>query len=524
MAGKYGFAQSIPNELPGRENWRPVGSSRSIDHRVVPELEKVVRPADSNQSTGRANPDYLKQKANEAVGQDLLPQQLEAVESAIDNYDRNQVTPTVVGHEDVPSDSTPIIIRSNLQSESLKSAPTQLLQEVFESEVFMKGTAEKKWELLKDAATNWMLSSANSIPEGENGVSIDNPVSLAEALRHATPTQLGHFFDLDALPKPIWPDKVTLKQVAPGMPIPEINFGNEPCADQWCGSPSPRSIPIVQDDGEENANEGRAVITYRENAYEQVVVLQPGRISFNREHKRCTATLIDSVWALSALHCFGESGSSLRSGFHIKQVKGKNWLELTPTKDSVYAISLKRNDIVSAHLVEKAFVPYIDEFDIRYKSGTVPLKDIALIRIKGAEMTKFAAYPEFASEKSIVPKAAVTFVGYGWTDITGYNWLKSKQAAFNWLTDSREGVIQWKTGNWGGNGGPCLGDSGGPIFLGFLRGHIGHKERIAGIVSELPADQINEGSQCLSKTGQGEPLSPYISDICEITSNTPTGC
>ena len=382
-----------------------------------------------------------------------------------------------------------------IQRETIGKEPIDSIQEVFETDKFKNATTEEKWKMLP----------------------INKQTNINDLIRNLTPEQLGSLFDL-AQPCREGPCSVEKKQVAPGTPTPPQNFPRQ-CTGQWCGSPKPQKITV-------NEDSGYADITYRENAYEQVVVLQPGRIGNNPNENRCTATLIAPGWVLSALHCFGKSGNKVRKTFNISSASVGKWLELTPNNKSVFAISLSINGKVSAYLVDKVYVPYVNAIDIRYQSGAAPPKDIALfsIKINDSEMTKFSTYPKFAKMDKVVEGAAVTFVGYGWTDVKEYDWTKSKQAAFNWLTASDNNAVQWQTGNWTGNGGPCLGDSGGPIFMEFIRGYSDEQAHLAGVVSRLFNGNIVKGADCLNKTGEGEPLYPYIDDICAITSNEPADC
>ena len=375
--------------------------------------------------------------------------------------------------------------------------------------------------MLWDAVGREELSPTTDLRDATGQIYTPPPLSIRDVIRHATPEQLGALFELDAVAPEDRP-KARNEQVAPGTPIGGENFDSKPCAGSWCGSPEPQNIEVH----EEGEDAGRAVITYHENAYEQVVVLQPKPISLNSEQKRCTATLIAPSWALSALHCFGLSGKSIRESFDFAKTKAKSWLELTPTNSSVFAISMRREEKTLAFLVEKVYVPYVNKLDINYQSGKVPPKDIALIKIQ-VERDKeqpLLTYPKFAGANSIVTNTAITFVGYGWTDIDEYDWRKSKQAAFNWLTNANEKEILWRTGNWGGNGGPCRGDSGGPIFLGILRGYSNETARIAGVVSALRGSGVEEAVQCLERTGEGEPLFPYVSGICAITDDVLIDC
>ena len=524
LVGEHGLTQTIDRTSSKKYDWRSAGSPSSVAYRVGSGLGIIVRPSGPDQTTEGALREHLERKIDDAVDRDLTPGERKEASTAIERYLWKQLVPTELNRGTEHSGDTAITVRSVLRGEALQKGSTQLVQKVFDSDVFKGGSTEKKWALLSDAVGKAALSPNIVGPDSQDGISIGYTASIADVIRHATPQQLGQLFDLDAWPRPDWRGRVTIKQVAPGTPIPEDGFGSSPCEGQWCGSPSPRPIPVQEDNGEESRETGRAIITYSENAYEHVVVLQPGRTGFDRGQKRCTATLISPDWALSALHCFGDSGRKVRNSFNFTPATRKRWLELTPTKETIFAISLRREGSVSAFLVEKVYVPYVNELDIQYRSGTAPPKDIALIKIDGEEATRLPTYPKFAMAESIVANAAVTFVGYGWTDVSNYDWPRAKQAAFNWLTDSDEAAIQWRTGNWGGNGGPCLGDSGGPIFLDFIRGHRNDDERVVGVVSRLLASRIEEGAHCLNKIGEGEPLSSYVRGICAIADDVPTGC
>ncbi len=524
LIGEQGLAQNLDGGLQEARELRLTGSAGAIEYRVSPDMEVFIRPTDPGRFVEQAIRDNLERQIIDTMGSDLTSAVHESAAAAIDNYLWNQLV--LSNDETVTQLRISLPLNSQYQGEAVKGMSIQLLQEVFTSKQFKRASIEKKWALLQDVVANATPVSTIVVPNAKNEISIGF-ASIGDVLRNANSEQLGQLFGLDNLPKGKR-GTAEIEQVLPGTPI--FNGGNNSssCADNWCGSPNMREIPVHQRDAGEN-KAGRAKITYWHDAYERVVLLQPGYPGYINGQNRCTATLIAQDWAVSALHCFAESGRQLRKSFKFKRSKVRRWLELTPRDESIFAISLKRNNTVHAFMVQNLYVPYAHRYDIEYATDEVPSDDIALIKIKGNEKTLFSTYPKFARKNSNLYQEAVTFVGYGWTDVANHDWLESKQAAFNWLTRSNENAIEWETGNLDGNGGPCLGDSGGPIYLGFYRGYSDDEESLVGVVSGIRAkgNELNSGSDCLHKTGKGVLLYPYVSKICEITGITgsvPTGC
>ena len=535
LVGESSMAQSIVHPPPKANDWSQLESSSSIDYQVVPNAGLILRPSEPNKSMEQALRKHLVDQVKSAVKRDLTPAEREATDVSVNKYLWNHLAPVEIKKSDRLSNQSVNSIGYKLQVKStfdkvMNPAMTKFAKEFFDSDEFKNASIKKRLELLSQAVDKAALSPQFSNPDGRDGINYAYTPSVEDIIRTATPEQLGYLIDLDDLQtSQPFEDSYSTLIVAPGVPISDDEFGSGPCTGNFCGSPERKIIPLQM-------GSKHAAITYRENSYENVVVLQPFTTSdselkgLDPTQNRCTATLIASSWVLSALHCFGIDGKSVRNSFEFKSVV-KKWMALTPIRAFMgarnapkFAISFKRNGQIYAYLVRKVYIPYVDEYDINYSKGGVPSKDIALIKIDEIVATNVLKYPEFAAENLVVPNTAVTFIGYGWTEVTNYDWRKSKQATFNWLTAADSNSVQWQTGNLKGNGGPCRGDSGGPIYLDFFRGYKEDRERLVGVVSNLLTDKVENPEHCLKATGEGEPLHPYIAGICDITEHALVGC
>ena len=183
-------------------------------------------------------------------------------------------------------------------------------------------------------------------------------------------------------------------------------------------------------------------------------------------------------------------------------------------------------DDTLAFMVEDIYIPYGNQEEINFGVNETPERDLVLLQIgEAADMSsQVGQYPFFAGESFAKSWQAVTFVGYGWTNVGAREANDHKQAAFNWLTFANEAAISWKTGNLGANGRPCREDSGGPVLAGFVRGYQNEITRVVGVVSYLQAGDVPNALSCLRRIGVGEPTYPHIGDICTLTSNEPDGC
>ena len=258
-------------------DWRSTGLPDAINYQSVPGVGMIIRPANPHQTVEQAFRDHLWSRLDDKIGRNLTPSERKSAEDAIDNYVWHGLKHTdcsvISGRFDC------VILMPPYQAEvPPTSASLRLFQEIFESDALENKSTKGKWETLLEAVGHAALFPSMVAPDGVDEIHILRPPNIHEVIRHATPEQLGLLFELDAVP--FQEPSFAAKLVAPGTPIDGNNF-DPSCTDKWCDSPEPQEIATHTDGN----NEGRAVITYRRNAYEQVVVLQPGLIPMNKKQK-----------------------------------------------------------------------------------------------------------------------------------------------------------------------------------------------------------------------------------------------
>ena len=518
------FAQSSSFSLSAGGNRKRIESSGLIDYAVGKNEGIIIRSSNFNRSTSEALKEHLFFGIQKEIDRALTSTEQENAQAEINRYTRDMLRSVEIQDDWRSSQAALVVVRSELGGEERQSFARDIARRMFDSKNFETADAEEKWRLLQRKVQEEALRPSMKITNGN--VELETPVSVVDIIRQVGSEQLGQLFDVESWPESDWLGQVTAQVVAPGTAVSGNGEFTGSCRGSWCGSPAPGAIPVEDDEEADAENFGRAKITYRKDAYSHVVVLQPGRIAFAKDVERCTATLIARNWAVTALHCFGVQGRDIRNSFDSAKGPVHGWLELTAGDEAIFAVGLRKKDEnAKAFLVEQIYVPYVDVRDLRYGKGEIPPKDVALVKIAGGKETEFSSYPQFATESASKKDAAVTFVGYGWTDVAREDWTKSQEVAFNWLTKSDTSELLWKTKNFGGNGGPCSGDSGGPIFLDFLRGYADETQRIVGVVSGLRGiGKIGRAADCLEKQGEGEPVFTIASDICAIINDESERC
>ena len=518
------LAQSSNSPLSLGGEWTRIETSGLIDYAIEGNEGIIIRSPDFTRSTNQALKEHLYFGIQEDFDRPLTPAEQENVRAVIERYASDKLRSVVIEGDSGSSQAAVVVVRGASGGKERQRFANAIAGTVFSSKEFTDANAEEKWELLQRKVQEEALNPSTETANGE--IELGAAVSVMDVIRQVEPEQLSQLFDIESWPEWDWLDEVTAQVVAPGTPVSGNGKFGGSCMGRWCGSPAPRAIPVEEDENADAETSGRAQITYREDAYSNVVVLQPGKIGFARKVERCTATLIARSWAVSALHCFGESGKDVRYSFKRANGPIPGWTKFIADERSIFAVARRTKDEKpEAFLVEEIYVPYSDAREVRYRKGEMPPKDVALVKIEREIEDDFLAYPEFATESESKKDAAVTFVGYGWTNVAREDWTKSQEVAFNWLTKGDTKEVLWRTRNFGGNGGPCAGDSGGPIFLTFVRGYADETQRMVGVVSGLRGiGKIQSPSDCLEKEGVGEPVFSIASDICSIMNDESERC
>ena len=518
------LAQSSSSPLSLGGQWTRIETSGLIDYTIGRNQGIIIRSPDFTRSTKQALKEHLFFGIQEEFGRPLSPTERENVRAEIDRYASDKLRSVVIEGDSGSGQAAVVVVGGDSGGKERQRFANAIAGTMFSSKEFSVANAEEKWRLLQRRVQEEALSPAMQTANGK--VELATAVSVMDVIRQVEPEQLSELFDIESWPEWDWLDEVTAQVVAPGTPVPGNGKFTGSCMGRWCGAPAPRAIPVEEDENGDADDSGRAQITYREDAYNNVVVLQPGEIGFAKEVERCTATLIARSWAISALHCFGERGIDVRNNFKRANGPIPGWVKFIADERSIFAIARRTKDEKpKAFLVEEVYVPYSDAKEVRYQKGEMPSKDVALVKIEREIEDDSLIYPGFATEGESKKDAAVTFVGYGWTNVAREDWTKAQEVAFNWLTKGDTKEVLWRTKSFGGNGGPCSGDSGGPIFLTFVRGYADETQRMVGVVSGLRGvGEIRSASDCLEKEGVGEPVFSIASDICSIMNDESERC
>ena len=299
------------------------------------------------------------------------------------------------------------------------------------------------------------------------------------------------------------------QQVLPGQPIDDPGYRDTPCTGVMCGSLAP-------DDFSE-------VVPYDLNSYGHVVRLEASE-DLGEASPRCTATILSARFALTALHCFGGSGEAIRNRFGFSETFLARWINGTAQGGVEYSLAVIKDGQVDRRFgIESILIPYTSNSLPSHGVGEVPKIDLALIKL--AENADDVPLIEKIGSPEIKINSAITFVGFGRTDISLRRW--QRYAAFNAVTEMTmvDGVeyLGWQSGDRGLNGGPCLGDSGGPVFLGFEDGNNDDQKTIVAVVSHL-LTEVKRTNDCLYSKGRAVRLDGYLDEICSLTQQELPSC
>lgn len=313
------------------------------------------------------------------------------------------------------------------------------------------------------------------------------------------------------------------------------------CSGDYCNATAPMDLDV---DGD-----GLSDVAYVKSSYPEVAFLRK-KIYGENFTASCTATLISPGYALTALHCFNKSSSiGILDQYKVIDFdKSDDWGELVSKSGKSIGYKLVSDHSSEVALVSNVYIPFTASGASQDQLGYLPSKDIAILKYSGGLKFEQNLFPILGFDE-LQEGHPISFVGFGWTDLNDNfdeawatmsaqeKWRELKQAAFNFLDDIRnipsqtEQQFIWNHGDPPGTGGPCLFDSGGPIYQGFNMGYWHSPRIIVGVVSALhssvPAGAgENAVDACLSSSSflSGEIIANYQTGICQITDMSPKGC
>jgi hypothetical protein len=301
-------------------------------------------------------------------------------------------------------------------------------------------------------------------------------------------------------------------QVRPGRAMPDKKFMDKKCVPPFCG---------VQVDPNLNLR-----VDYSESAHDEVAALYAQEPGAAMTKIRCSAFAISAGYGLTALHCFGDSGDDLFRLFDFKKSKLAGWALGLPNGRVMFR--LKFRDYDNFHDVREIMIPYSMLNLPSHLKRSNPAIDLALFKFEDP-ILGLSANLKLGDTKISVGQS-ISFAGYGITDRFSFFYKQNRYASFNVISDVDADLtseyVKWKSGIAKWAGGPCSGDSGGPVYLGYERGYADDGHVVIGVVSRLETNgaSLRTGYGCVGRTGVAVRLERHVPAICSLTANEPSFC
>lgn len=301
-------------------------------------------------------------------------------------------------------------------------------------------------------------------------------------------------------------------QVLPGIEVDEPKRSKQPCRGRLCG------IGV--------AEPFTGNVDYERRAHDEVLLLLHQRKGEAEWTPHCSSVAIAPRYALTALHCFGSAGEVIAKNFNFEKSVTDSWVIGNPTGRTKFVASVGGNANSAQYItIKRIMIPYRLKALPSHQKSSPPRIDLALIEF-GSDVRGLPLVEELGAP-GLAKKEPISFAGYGLTNVSTKKWLR--YAAFNEVHAKipRHNVsyVAWISDEASQKGGPCRGDSGGPVYRGFERGFANDPNTVVAIVSHFPRFfEIKLPMNCAGELGYAVRLDRFVEDICKLSNRSPRAC
>jgi hypothetical protein len=303
------------------------------------------------------------------------------------------------------------------------------------------------------------------------------------------------------------------KMVLPGIMIDDPSRFKEQCQGRLCG---------IGFDGPFNGN-----VDYERRAHDEVLLLLYQYKGEAEWTPHCSSVAIAPRYALTALHCFGSAGEIITKNFSFEKSAINSWVIGNPTGRTKFAASVGGSTNPAQYIpIKRIMIPYKLKALPAHPKPNPPHVDLALVEF-GSDIRGLPLVAKLGA-LDLAEKEPISFAGYGLTNVSTEKGLR--YAAFNQVRAKvpryEVSYVAWISDEESQKGGPCLGDSGGPIYRGFERGFADDPNTVIAIVSHFRRrfDINQQPMKCVGELGYAVRLDRFVKGICTLSNRSPQAC